>query len=1001
MFEDIIQNLNSSFSSINRDRCKDIVLDIHKIIYNKETSEDEFSFPIINEVFSDKTNVDNYLERHKNFPDKYSANEVRSNTDGKIDIKLFFVKNLKKKTVSWIQNITPNFEDDEIIYEDNNVGIDFCFDPKTNRFLIVLSKENVVKTFEIRERVKPTDYKILKLWYEFDFLNSSKKEIHEFLWDSFDLEPINSEFYKNIRAFYISLTELNNISGIELYSAKLIGKLIFLRFLMEKNFLNKSALEINKDSDQKLYFDRQLKTTFQKLDDADFNKEVGDDTVFIGSSVFEESDLEYKISLDINFPENYFFEFFSFLEKFNFTTDESTSDYLQIAIDPEMMGQIFEQLLAEINSDTEEVVDKRSEKGAFYTPRNIVDEICTKSLVANFESNFDDKNIIREFNILTTYPEIEFLKISDDFFISEENKEKIFKFLSTRLTLDPACGSGAFPIGMLNTLMKVVKRLNIKNTNSYEVKRNLLEKSIFGIDIEPTAIEVTKLRALLSLLIEEEFSKESNYFLPNLELNFICANALLPLSDTLSSEENVKLEEQLSKIRKNYYSNANDKNFKSSLKKKYLIAINQNQSLFSENSREEQIKSFNPFVNNSVSDFYNSNIMFNVPSFDIIVGNPPYINAQDMKKNQPELRKKLKNIYNQAVGTWDLFIPFIELGLMSICKNGVLSMIVKNTLISSSYAQKTRNELTSLFLKEVVDYSSLKIFKDASVYPSTFLVVNSKNNSSQTTFKNWVQSEGKFTKNTEILESLGESWSINFLDPNVKKIYDKIHSFIDNNKIYNFSAGLTTGMAYDVKKVLQNDKDPNEDHFKIITSGLIDSFNSKWGFIVKPILKKTKSKYLDEEEDAKYPIISHQELEAIQSQKVVTASSKKLIVAGMIKPIKTFYDSIGEYLPFVQTFVLDVDNFDQEEIDFLYRYLNSNLFTFLLFTKFSGDRVGGGYLSLKKEMLNQPFYPNRELLQNIALLPKENIAILNEKINALFQLDPDEVRIMENFIYSQ
>ena len=93
-----------------------------------------------------------------------------------------------------------------------------------------------------------------------------------------------------------------------------------------------------------------------------------------------------------------------------------------------MMGQIFEQLLAEINSDTEEVVDKRSEKGAFYTPRNIIDEICTKSLVANFESNFDDKNIIREFNMLTMTPEIEFLKISDDFFISEENKEKIFNF---------------------------------------------------------------------------------------------------------------------------------------------------------------------------------------------------------------------------------------------------------------------------------------------------------------------------------------------------------------------------------------------------------------------------------------------------------------------------------------------------------------------------------------------------------------------------------------------
>ena len=388
MFEDIIKSLNSSFSSINRDNCKNIVINIHKIIYNKNISEDEYIFPSINEV-SDRTSVDNYLERNKNFPDKYSANEVKSKIDGEIDVKLFFVKNLKKKTISWIQNITPNYEDG-IIFEDSNVGIDICFDPKTNRFLIVLSKEDNIKTFEIKDRVKPTDYKILKLWYDFDFINSTKKEIHDFLWDSLNLEPINSEFYKNIKNFYISLTDQNNISEIELFTAKLIGKLIFLRFLKEKNFIDQSSLKIDKDLEQKSYFDQHLRKIFRKLDDLEFNTQHNDETVFIGSSVFEESDLEYEISLNINFPENFFYDFFTFLEKFNFTTDESTSDYLQIAIDPEMLGQIFEQLLAEINSDSEEVIDKRSEKGAFYTPRYIVDRICTQSLIANFESNFDD-----------------------------------------------------------------------------------------------------------------------------------------------------------------------------------------------------------------------------------------------------------------------------------------------------------------------------------------------------------------------------------------------------------------------------------------------------------------------------------------------------------------------------------------------------------------------------------------------------------------------------------
>ncbi len=999
MFEDIIKSLNSSFSSINRDNCKNIVINIHKIIYNKNISEDEYIFPSINEV-SDRTSVDNYLERNKNFPDKYSANEVKSKIDGEIDVKLFFVKNLKKKTISWIQNITPNYEDG-IIFEDSNVGIDICFDPKTNRFLIVLSKEDNIKTFEIKDRVKPTDYKILKLWYDFDFINSTKKEIHDFLWDSLNLEPINSEFYKNIKNFYISLTDQNNISEIELFTAKLIGKLIFLRFLKEKNFIDQSSLKIDKDLEQKSYFDQHLRKIFRKLDDLEFNTQHNDETVFIGSSVFEESDLEYEISLNINFPENFFYDFFTFLEKFNFTTDESTSDYLQIAIDPEMLGQIFEQLLAEINSDSEEVIDKRSEKGAFYTPRYIVDRICTQSLIANFESNFDDKNIVREFNILAHNSEIEYLKIADNFYISDENKEKIFNFLSTRLILDPACGSGAFPIGMLNLLMKIVKRLNIKNQNNYEIKRNLLQKSIFGVDIEPTAIEVTKLRALLSLLVEEEFNNENNFYLPNLELNFICANTLLPLEDTLSGEENLKLEKQLSKIRNDYYSNSNDKVLKLNLKKKYLKAIQQNQTLFSEDTRDDQIKSFNPFVNNSISNFYNSNIMFGVESFDLIVGNPPYISAQDMKKNQPDLREKLRKLYSQATGTWDLFIPFIELGLMSISQGGVVSMIVKNTLISSSYAKKTRNTLANLFLKEIVDYSSLKIFKDASVYPATFLVVNSQKNNLQTTFRSWIQSENKFRESLNTVTSSEDSWSFYFLDQNIRKIYDKINLFIDNNKTYDFFAGLTTGDAYKVKKVLQNNADADEEHFKIITTGLIDTFTSNWGSVEKSILKDTKSKYLNENENAKYPIISHKDLEIINQKKIEMASSKKLIVAGMIKPIKTFYDSNGGYLPFVQTFVLKVNDFDQKEIDFLYRYLNSNLFTFLLFTKFSGDRVGGGYLSIKKEMLNQSFFPNRELLQNIALLPKDDIDVLNEKINALFQLDPDEVQIMENFIFSQ
>ena len=137
-----------------------------------------------------------------------------------------------------------------------------------------------------------------------------------------------------------------------MFSAKLIGRIIFLWFLKEKGMIAKSELEIPNEISQSEFYFMHLKKIFNMLDDKESNQDLSTNILYLGSSIFEASDYEYGIEQNIKFGENFFNKFFGFLNDFNFTTDENTSDYEQVAIDPEMLGQIFENLLAEINTDT-------------------------------------------------------------------------------------------------------------------------------------------------------------------------------------------------------------------------------------------------------------------------------------------------------------------------------------------------------------------------------------------------------------------------------------------------------------------------------------------------------------------------------------------------------------------------------------------------------------------------------------------------------------------------
>ena len=143
--------------------------------------------------------------------------------------------------------------------------------------------------------------------------------------------------------------ENNNIQNINLFTTKLMRKLIFIWFLKEKKLFEFERLLKDSTENDRDYYLNKLKFIFKEFDDLAFNLEQENNTIFIGSSIFEETNFEYSIEQELIFPNNFFELFYDFLDHYNFTTDESTSDYLQIAIDPEMLGQIFEQLLAKLN----------------------------------------------------------------------------------------------------------------------------------------------------------------------------------------------------------------------------------------------------------------------------------------------------------------------------------------------------------------------------------------------------------------------------------------------------------------------------------------------------------------------------------------------------------------------------------------------------------------------------------------------------------------------------
>lgn len=459
------------------------------------------------------------------------------------------------------------------------------------------------------------------------------------------------------------------------------------------------------------------------------------------------------------------------LKSYKFTITENTPIEEDVALDPELLGKVFENLLASYNPETKTTARKQT--GSFYTPREIVNYMVDESLIAYLKNavtdwEMDEKQVDEKLHQLASFD------AKNPFADNQKLTRDIVSALDRCKILDPACGSGAFPMGVLQKMVHMLQKLDPENliwkevqiqkvqeetsevfktiddkaereeklkeiNNAFDQRVNdpdyarklyLIENCIYGVDIQPIATQISKLRFFISLVVDQKSnSKADENFgirpLPNLETRFVSANSLVEINKetNLFTTDKVKtLETKLKKIRHRLFS-ARTKETKlkyRNLDSELRIEISEelkNQGLPVDSA--DKLAKWDPYDQNLTSSFFDNEWMFDIPDgFNIIIGNPPYIKEYtDRKAFEPIKGKK----YYQ--GKMDIWYYFACVGIDLLSENGILCFIATNNWTTNAGASILRNKiLVETKLEKFIDFGSYMIFESAAIQTMIFVI---------------------------------------------------------------------------------------------------------------------------------------------------------------------------------------------------------------------------------------------------------------------------------------
>ena len=553
------------------------------------------------------------------------------------------------------------------------------------------------------------------------------------------------------------------------YVKKMMGRLTFLHFLQRKGWLcgdlNYMQHLFERSCDQSNYLEAVLEPLFFGILNTKpaereglFREKHWDlkllaewkEIPYLNGGLFE---CDEEDSAECRFPADYFRNLFQFFSEYNFTIDENDPSDAEIGVDPEMLGKIFENLL-EDNKD----------KGAFYTPKEIVRYMCQESLIAYLETNTSiavDK--LRRF-VLS--PEEGVTDIPDN------KKAKLLAALTEVKICDPAIGSGAFPMGLLNELLHCREVLSGEHYDRAEIKKSIIQNNIYGVDIEKGAVDIARLRFWLSIVVDEETPSP----LPNLDYKIMQGNSLLEsykgldLSKLTYERESAKdtgewnlfdneknhLQKQVSQLLNNYYS-CSDHARKDQLRKQISETIT---SLLASQSFDcrilSELKQLNLAGNDQFflwhtwfSDVFNR--ADGKDGFDIVIGNPPYV-VLGKENNWNIIYKRIYKTAN--AGKTNLYKLFYELSVSLLTSAGILSYITPNTYLTS----RDSHSLRDLFFKqtsllEIIEYTEKdKVFDNVTQAVTTLLLRNKKRRDNQVKIK--TNKQGMSICRQDILENM-------------------------------------------------------------------------------------------------------------------------------------------------------------------------------------------------------------------------------------------------------
>ncbi|QUT27740.1 Eco57I restriction-modification methylase domain-containing protein [Bacteroides xylanisolvens] len=794
----------------------------------------------------------------------------------------------------------------------------------------------------------------------------------------------------------------HNEKKIRDYVKKMMGRITFLHFLQRKGWMCGDLNYMQNMFENSAYKNDYLDSVLEPLFFGILNTKPAErealfadygwdksllaewkDIPYLNGGLFER---DAEDEPESRFPADYFKRLFQFFSEYNFTIDENDPNDAEVGVDPEMLGKIFENLL-EDNKD----------KGAFYTPKEIVRYMCQESLIAYLETNTSvAKDKIRQF-VLS--PEE---GVAD---IPENKKPKLLTALEEVKICDPAIGSGAFPMGLLNELLHCREVLSGEHYDRAEIKKSIIQNNIYGVDIEKGAVDIARLRFWLSIVVDEESPSP----LPNLDYKIMQGNSLVEsfmgvdLSKltyekeykkdngefSLFDDEKNRLQKTVSHLLSSYYS-CSDHDRKVKLQKEISDTINEQLKAQAYNPEIlRELRTINLAENNKFflwhtwfSDVFNRE---DKEGFDIVIGNPPYVNFANIKS--AEYRTILKEKFYSTKNKCDLYAFFIEFGFDILNDSGIITYIVPHTWKATDSFSRLREILFKRHsVKQIVNLD-MGVF-DAIVQP---LIMLAANRYEENSFINIFNSD--FTLNSSIITEEVLASPAYIIDTTSSSLEKNIFKKIEEGSLplsdfIRFSRGIKTS---DDKRFIINEQ-RNSDCKKVYRGRNLKAYQLNWNgeyIWYRPDLMRQK-----------VGCVPHTKEFFDVPEKLVTQrvnSSRQLLVA---------YDNQQNY--FLDT--TNVSNYStwdgKTPLKYLCGLLNSKLINFWYCKKYLMPTIGGYELHSIPIKTTNDYRPIITLVDEaISAAQDNNLIVLSQKMKEIdkivydiYGLTDAEIKIIEQSI---